>query len=238
MWSMHPLLSAQPFRALVERLSTRTGEMALFSQCVPPSAFRRKVAFRQEHRRDTPTTSIGGRCLTGFSAEGGSRETPERPQRERERPKEVPKKPHEPRPGSSRTARTDMFWTEVFCRVRLAGVPRCVSAAYVVRQLWFDYRSKHTMSLPCHGCRYATVLPYAEHNLYFRIQTHAAQVDVYSYAMILFEIICREIPFEDDLIGRVGSPRCGFFAPIACLSRVLYCLEHIPHCSADVNVRQ
>jgi len=31
------------------------------------------------------------------------------------------------------------------------------------------------------------------------------KVDIYSYAMVLFEIICREIPFEDEDSSRVGA---------------------------------
>merc|ERR1719210_2693972 len=38
----------------------------------------------------------------------------------------------------------------------------------------------------------------------FKSSTYDAKVDVYSYAMILFEIICREIPFEDEEPANVG----------------------------------
>jgi len=38
----------------------------------------------------------------------------------------------------------------------------------------------------------------------FTGQTYDEKVDVYSYAMILFEIICREIPFEEEEPANVG----------------------------------
>merc|ERR1712064_229794 len=43
------------------------------------------------------------------------------------------------------------------------------------------------------------------------------KVDVYSFAMILFEVICREIPFEDEEPSNVGSlTQEGFRPEVIC----------------------
>lgn len=39
----------------------------------------------------------------------------------------------------------------------------------------------------------------------FQGSSYTEKVDIYSYAMILFEIICREIPFEEEEPAQVGS---------------------------------
>merc|ERR1712113_1320843 len=39
----------------------------------------------------------------------------------------------------------------------------------------------------------------------FTASSYDHKVDVYSYSMILFEIICREIPFEEEEPARVGQ---------------------------------
>lgn len=43
--------------------------------------------------------------------------------------------------------------------------------------------------------------------------TYDEKVDVYSYAMILFEIICREIPFEEEEPASVGRLTCDGHRP-------------------------
>ena len=36
------------------------------------------------------------------------------------------------------------------------------------------------------------------------LQSPVEQVDVFSYAMVIYEIICREVPFEDEELRSVG----------------------------------
>ena len=60
---------------------------------------------------------------------------------------------------------------------------------FMLNLLWFNHNSPFRFQIPVWQERFSILIP----------RCSTPQVDVFSFAMVIYEIVCREVPFEEEV---------------------------------------